>query len=84
MYLRQLEKSNFLNEKPFFIVIREQNSSEHWKKKTKETNKILETSMGNILDLVGFLTSLLKSLVIPTILLALTGAIYSNLIICSN
>lgn len=84
MYLRQLEKSNFLNEKPFFIVIREQNSSEHWKKKTKETNKILETSMGSILDLVGFLTSLLKSLVIPTILLALTGAIYSNLIICSN
>ena len=78
-----MEKSNFLNEKPFFIVIREQNSSEHWKKK-KETNKILEISMGSILDLVGFLTSLLKSLVIPTILLALTGAIYSNVIICSN
>lgn len=37
--------------------------------------------MRSILDLVGFLTSLLKSLVIPAILLALTGAIYSNLII---
>ena len=39
MYLRQLEKSNFLNEKPFFIVIREQNSSEHWKKKQKRQTK---------------------------------------------
>ena len=39
MYLRHLEKSNFLNEKPFFIVIREQNSSEHWKKKQKRQTK---------------------------------------------
>ena len=35
MYLRQLEKSNFLNEKPFFIVIREQTHQNTEKKKNK-------------------------------------------------
>ena len=67
-----------------FSSLSENKTHQNTEKKTKETNKILETSTGSILDLVGFLTSLLKSLVIPTILLALTGAIYSNLIICSN
>lgn len=85
--LIHLEKSYFFNEKPFFIVIREQNSSEHWKKKESwRQTTIWETSMWSILNLVfGLLTFLLKSLVIPAIWLALTGSIYSNRIIsCSK